>query len=47
MEKKLEVSTDLVPDEYVGYHPLEHYSRNGQKKRGKPNISLPLLTQRV
>ncbi|TVY93437.1 2-oxoglutarate-Fe(II) type oxidoreductase [Lachnellula willkommii] len=28
-EKKMEVFTDLVPNEYVGYHPLEHYSRSG------------------
>ena len=35
MEKKMEVCTDLVPNEYVGYHPLEHYSRAGRKKKGE------------
>lgn len=34
-EKKMEVYTGLVPNEYVGYHPLEHYSRSGRKKKGK------------
>jgi hypothetical protein len=34
-EKKMEVFTGLVPNEYVGYHPLEHYSRSGRKKIGR------------
>jgi isopenicillin N synthase-like dioxygenase len=29
----MEVFTGLVPNEYVGYHPLEHYSRSGRKKK--------------
>lgn len=33
-EKKMEVFTGLVPNEYVGFHPLEHYNRNGWKHRG-------------
>lgn len=35
MEKKMEVYTGLVPNEYVGYHPLEYYSRAGRKKKSK------------
>ncbi|KXH50091.1 2OG-Fe(II)oxygenase superfamily protein [Colletotrichum salicis] len=30
-EKKMEVFTGLVPNEYVGYHPMESYNRNGWK----------------
>lgn len=33
-EKKMEVHTDLVPNEYVGYHPMEAYNRNGWKHQG-------------
>lgn len=33
-EKKMEVHTDLVPKEYVGYHPMEAYNRNGWKHKG-------------
>jgi len=33
-EKKLEVCTDLMPREYCGYHPMQHYNPNGWKKRG-------------
>jgi hypothetical protein len=35
----MEVYTGLVPDEYVGYHPMEHYNRGGRKKQGE----LPFL----
>lgn len=34
-EKKMEVFTGLVPDEYVGFHPMKHYNRNGWKYRGE------------
>jgi isopenicillin N synthase-like dioxygenase len=34
MEKKMEVCTELIPDEYCGYHPMSHYNPNGWKKRG-------------
>jgi isopenicillin N synthase-like dioxygenase len=34
MEKKLEVDTKLVPNEYVGYHPMMAYSRDGRKEKG-------------
>lgn len=34
MEKKLEVDTARVPGEYVGYHKLQGYNRNGRKKHG-------------
>ncbi|MCJ1300641.1 hypothetical protein MMC08_003438 [Hypocenomyce scalaris] len=30
-EKKLQVDTALVPNEYVGYHPMKHYNRNERK----------------
>ncbi|KAF6845507.1 2OG-Fe(II)oxygenase superfamily protein [Colletotrichum musicola] len=30
-ERKMEVFTGLVPNEYVGYHPMECYNRNGWK----------------
>lgn len=33
-EKKMEVCTELIPDEYCGYHPMQHYNPNGWKKRG-------------
>lgn len=37
-EKKMEVFTGLVPNEYVGYHPMQHYNRNNWKYRGwSPN----------
>jgi len=32
-EKKMEVCTDLIPDEYCGYHPMHHYNPNGWKQR--------------
>ncbi|KIW10314.1 hypothetical protein PV08_11276 [Exophiala spinifera] len=32
-ERKMEVCTDLMPDEYCGYHPMQHYNPNGWKKR--------------
>ncbi|OHF03597.1 2OG-Fe(II)oxygenase superfamily protein [Colletotrichum orchidophilum] len=31
VEKKMEVFTGLVPNEYVGFHPMECYNRNGWK----------------
>jgi isopenicillin N synthase-like dioxygenase len=34
-EKKMEVFTGLVPNEYVGYHPMKCYNRNGWKHQGK------------
>ncbi|KAF9774414.1 hypothetical protein IL306_007585 [Fusarium sp. DS 682] len=30
-EKKMDVFTGLVPNEYVGYHPMKCYNRNGWK----------------
>lgn len=33
-DKKMEVCTDLMPDEYCGYHPMEQYNPNGWKRRG-------------
>ncbi|KAJ0333443.1 hypothetical protein COL5a_001150 [Colletotrichum fioriniae] len=30
-EKKMQVFTGLVPNEYVGFHPMECYNRNGWK----------------
>jgi isopenicillin N synthase-like dioxygenase len=35
MEKKMQVFTGLVPNEFVGYHPLEYYTRTGKKLKGK------------
>ena len=34
-EKKMEVFTGLVPNEYVGYHPMKCYNRNGWKHQGR------------
>jgi hypothetical protein len=34
MEQKMKVSTDLVPNEFVGYHAIEQYNRGGRKKNG-------------
>lgn len=34
----MEVFTGLVPNEYVGFHPMECYNRNGWKQQG---ISFP------
>lgn len=38
-EKKMEVFTGLVPNEYVGFHPMECYNRNGWKHQGR----LPII----
>ncbi|KAI1617867.1 putative gibberellin 3-beta hydroxylase [Exophiala viscosa] len=32
-DKKMKVCTDLVPDEYCGYHPMHHYNPNCLLKR--------------
>ncbi|KIV92352.1 hypothetical protein PV10_06799 [Exophiala mesophila] len=32
-EKKMEVCTELMPDEYCGYHPMQHYNPNSWKQR--------------
>lgn len=34
-ERKMEVFTGRVPNEYVGYHPMECYNRNGWKYQGR------------
>ena len=34
LEKKMEVDTALVPNEYVGYHAMASYNRNGRKLHG-------------
>lgn len=33
-EKKMEVYTGLVPNEYVGFHPMNKYNRNLSKHKG-------------
>lgn len=33
LERKLEVDTALVPNEYVGYHKMKSYNRNGRKRK--------------
>ncbi|KAL4789572.1 hypothetical protein BDV19DRAFT_394946 [Aspergillus venezuelensis] len=44
-EKKMEVFTGLVPNEYVGFHPMECYNRNGWKHQGiPPEILTPIFT---
>lgn len=35
-EKKMQVCTDLIPEEFCGYHPMEHYNINKSARRGKP-----------
>ncbi|KAF2137686.1 uncharacterized protein K452DRAFT_353383 [Aplosporella prunicola CBS 121167] len=32
-DKKMEVYTGLVPNEFVGYHPMQHYNRNSLKQK--------------
>lgn len=39
-EKKMEVFTGLVPNEFVGYHPMEHYARNKRAKKGRKQRAL-------
>ena len=34
-EKKMEVFTGLVPNEYVGFHLMKYYNRNGWKYQGQ------------
>jgi len=34
LEKKMEVDTALVPNEYVGYHAMASYNRNCRKYHG-------------
>jgi len=38
-EDKMKVCTDLMPKEYCGYHPMQHYNPNGWKKRGERPIN--------
>jgi isopenicillin N synthase-like dioxygenase len=33
-ESKMEVSSELIPDEYCGYHGMQRYNPNGWKYRG-------------
>ena len=40
----MEVFTGLVPNEYVGYHPMKCYNRNGWKRQGD---QLRLTTERT
>lgn len=42
-EKKMEVFTGLVPNEYVGYHPMECYNRNGWKRQGKIQFAAQIV----
>lgn len=44
-EKKMEVYTGLVPDEYCGYHPMEHYNRNGWKQQGRSRPGFLLISE--
>lgn len=32
----MEVYTGLVPNEFVGFHPMKHYNRNFLKQKGIP-----------
>jgi hypothetical protein len=34
MERKLEVDTNLIPKEFVGYHAMSSYNKAGRKHRG-------------
>ncbi|SPJ88939.1 related to isopenicillin N synthase and related dioxygenases [Fusarium torulosum] len=38
-EKKMEVFTGLVSNEYVGYHPMKCYNRNGWKHQAPSDLS--------
>ncbi|PNS14446.1 UPF0676 protein [Sphaceloma murrayae] len=33
IERKMQVCTDLIPEEFCGYHPMEHYNINGSARR--------------
>jgi hypothetical protein len=40
----MEVFTGLVPNEYVGYHPMKCYNRNGWKHQGRlPSKDSPFV----
>jgi isopenicillin N synthase-like dioxygenase len=41
LERKMGVCTDLLPDEYCGYHPMERNNPNGFKKRGSSVFEVP------
>lgn len=41
LQEKTNVSADLIPDEFCGYHPMEHYNINGSKRRGQHYLSQP------
>lgn len=40
----MEVFTGLVPNEYVGFHPMECYNRNGWKQQGISSPPPPVQT---
>jgi isopenicillin N synthase-like dioxygenase len=33
LEEKMRVCTDLIPEEFCGYHPIERYNWEGSKRR--------------
>jgi hypothetical protein len=35
LEEKMQVCTDLIPEEFCGYHPSERYNWEGAKRAGK------------
>lgn len=34
-QEKMEVCTDLMPDEFCGYHPMHRYNINQSQKKGQ------------
>ena len=40
LEEKMKVCTDLMPEEFCGYHPSERYNWEGAKRAGENNTSL-------
>lgn len=34
LEEKMEVCTDLMPEEFCGYHPSERYNWEASKRKG-------------
>jgi isopenicillin N synthase-like dioxygenase len=35
LEEKMKVCTDLMPEEFCGYHPSERYNWEGAKRAGQ------------
>lgn len=43
MKEKMQVCTDLMPEEFCGYHPMERYNWEGTKHKGEFQIALLIV----